>query len=112
MVGQVVSTQEARNGDRSKPRARPSAASPPAAPAVPPPAAGSKAKARAAEEEEEEAKAAAMRAAAEAAQAEWRAKQEGRSWGVGGSMAPPGAQEAKPQPLPSLNLWQQLNLWQ
>ena len=112
MVGQVVSTQEARNGDRSKPRARPSAASPPAAPAVPPPAAGSKAKARAAEEEEEEAKAAAMRAAAEAAQAEWRAKQEGRSWGVGGPMASPGAQEAKPQPLPSLNLWQQLNLWQ
>ena len=63
-------------------------------------------------EEEEEAKAAAMRAAAEAAQAEWQSKQEGRSWGVGGPMAPPGAQEAKPQPLPSLNLWQQLNLWQ
>jgi hypothetical protein len=80
-------------------------------------AAGSTAKAKAAEkEEEEEAKAAAMRAAAEVAEAEWRAKQEAKleapSWGLGGPMASPGAQEAKPQPLPSLNLWQQLNLWQ
>ena len=59
--------------------------------------------------EEEGAKAAAMLAAAEVAKAEWLAKQGTPSWGVGGPMASSGSQETKPQAMPSLTLWQQLN---
>ena len=101
MVGQVVPVQEASKGDRSSKAGAP----PSASPAVPPTASELEAKAA----EEEEAKAAAMLAAAEVAKAEWLAKQDTPSWGVGGPMASSGSQETKPQAMPSLTLWQQLN---
>jgi hypothetical protein len=109
MVGQVVAVQEASKGDRSKAGA-PIGAPPSASPAVPATASAVEAEAKA--DNEEEARAAAMLAAAEAAKVEWLAKQDTPSWGVGGPMAeagPQGTQEAKPQAMPSLTLWQQLN---
>ena len=102
MVGHVVPVQEASKADRSKAGAPPSA--PPTVPAT---ASGVEAKAKAAKEEE--AKAAAMLVAAEVAKAAWLAKQDTPSWGVGGPMASSGAPEPKPQAMPSLTLWQQLN---
>ena len=111
MVGQVVAVQEASKGDRSKAGA-PIGAPPSASPAVPATASAVEAEAEAKADNEEEARAAAMLAAAEAAKVEWLAKQDTPSWGVGGPMAeagPQGTQEAKPQAMPSLTLWQQLN---
>jgi hypothetical protein len=101
VVGQVVPVQEASKGDRSSKAGAP----PSASPAVPPTASELEAKAA----EEEEAKAAAMLAAAEVAKAEWLAKQDTPSWGVGGPMASSGSQETKPRAMPSLTLWQQIN---